>query len=302
MQEKLPITAIIMTLNEKINLPECLESIKDYVDDIIVVDSFSSDNTVEIASRYTDKVHQNKFINYSKQFIWSLNNTDVKHEWILRLDADERWTADGFEKVRKIVEEDSADGIYVKMKIFFMGKWIRYGGFYPNQFLRVYKKSKGAMEDRWMDEHIRVNGKTVAADIDVIEANYDRQKNITLWTTKHNNYSTREAVESIINRHGLAEVDTVADLFGNKTERKRWLKEKVYYRVPLFVRPFFYFFYRYIIKFGFLDGVEGFIFHTLHAFWYRFLVDVKVYQIEKNAKQENKHVKEVVLNDYGIEL
>ena len=302
MQEKIPITAIIMTLNEQINLPECLESIKNFVDDIIVIDSFSTDNTVEIASQYTKKVYQNKFVNYSKQFIWSLQNTEIRHEWILRLDADERWTADSFEKVRKIIEEDSADGIYVKMKIFFMGKWIRYGGFYPNYFLRVYKKSKGEMEDRWMDEHIRVDGETVISDIDVIEANYDRQKNITLWTTKHNNYSTREAVESIINRHGLADVDSVANLFGKKTERKRWLKEKVYYRVPLFVRPFFYFFYRYVIKLGFLDGVEGFIFHTLHAFWYRFLVDVKVYQIEKNAKHENKHVKDVVLADYGIEL
>ncbi len=171
-------------------------------------------------------------MNYSKQFIWSLANADIKHEWILRLDADERWTADGFEQVRKIIEDDSADGIYVKMKIFFMGKWIRHGGFYPNYFLRVYKKTKGSMEDRWMDEHIRVDGETIVSGIDVIEANYDRQKNITLWTTKHNSYSTREAIESIINRHGLAKVDTVADLFGTKTERKRWLKERVYYRIP----------------------------------------------------------------------
>ncbi len=135
-----------------------------------------------------------------------------------------------------------------KLKIFFMGKWIRHGGFYPNYFLRVYKKTKGSMEDRWMDEHIRVDGETIVSGIDVIEANYDRQKNITLWTTKHNSYSTREAIESIINRHGLAKVDTVADLFGTKTERKRWLKERVYYRIPLFVRPFFYFSYRYIIN------------------------------------------------------
>jgi glycosyltransferase involved in cell wall biosynthesis len=291
-----------MTLNERINLPDCLESIKEFVDDIVIVDSFSTDNTLEIASRYTDKIYQNRFVNYSKQFIWSLNNADIRHEWILRLDADERWTVDGFEKVKNLIENDLADGIYVRMKIYFMNRWIKHGGFYPNIFLRVYKKSKGSLEDRWMDEHIKVDGKTIVTDIDVIEANYDRQKNITLWTTKHNNYSTREAIEFLLNKHKLTKIDTVAKLTGNKTEQKRWLKENLYYRIPLFVRPFVYFLYRYFIKLGFMDGKEGFIFHTLHAFWYRFLVDVKVYQIEKIALNENTDIKSVIRNEYGIEL
>jgi hypothetical protein len=188
------------------------------------------------------------------------------------------------------------------MKIFFMGRFIKHGAFYPNYFLRVYKKSKGAMEDRWMDEHIKVDGIVVHSSIDVIESNYDRQENISLWTNKHNGYSTREAVEFLIAKHNLHDIDTVANFWGNKTERKRWLKENLYFKVPLFLRPLMYFVYRYIFKLGFLDGKEGFIFHTLHAFWYRFLVDTKVYQIEKLAKENNQTIQEVVLDHYNMDI
>ena len=302
MNKKLPITAIVMTYNEERNLMACLESIKDYIDDIIIVDSFSNDKTEEIASHYTQKFYKHEFINQAKQFIWSIAQTDIKNEWILRLDADERWTPEGFAELRQIIEDDSADGVYVKMKIFFMGRFIKYGAFYPNYFLRVYKRSKGAMENRWVDEHIKVDGKTVHTNIDVIESNYDRQENISLWTTKHNGYSTREAVEFLIAKHKIHPIDTVAKLFGNGTERKRWMKENIYFKVPLFIRPILYFLYRYFLKFGFLDGKEGFIFHTLHAFWYRFLVDTKVYQIEKLAKQKNMTIQEVVKDHYGIDI
>jgi glycosyltransferase involved in cell wall biosynthesis len=302
MNKKLPITAIIMTYNEERNLTACLESIKDYIDDIIIVDSLSNDKTEEISATYTEKFYQNKFVNQAKQFIWSIANTDIKHEWVLRLDADERWTPEGFSELRQIIENDSADGVYVKMKIFFMGRFIKHGAFYPNYFLRAYKRSKGAMEDRWMDEHIKVDGKTIHTNIDVIESNYDRQENISLWTNKHNGYSTREAVEFLIAKHKLHSIDTVAKLFGNSTERKRWMKENIYFKVPLFIRPILYFLYRYFLKFGFLDGKEGFIFHTLHAFWYRFLVDTKVYQIEQLAKNNNLTIQEVVKDHYGIDI
>lgn len=298
---KLPVTAIVLTLNEKLNLEECLNSIIWNVDDIIVVDSFSNDDTQEIAKKYTHKFYQNHFINQAKQFIWAIENTDIKNEWILRIDADERWTKEGFEELKEIIEKDKADGVYVKMKIFFMGRWIKHGGFYPNYFLRVYKKSKGKMEDRWMDEHIKVDGRTIVSNIDVIESNYDRQKNISLWTDKHNKYSTREAIEFLIQKHNLKQLDSVAKLTGNKTERKRWFKEKLYFRFPLFIRPFLYYIHRYIFKLGFLDGKEGFIFHYLHAFWYRFLVDVKVYQLEKIASEQKKTILEIIKEHYNID-
>lgn len=291
-----------MTFNEEKNLYECIFSIKDYVDEIIVVDSFSKDKTVEIAKHFTSKIYQHEFINQAKQFIWAVENCEIKNEWILRIDADERWTAEGFAELNNIIDSDKADGVYVKMKIFFMGRWIKHGGFYPNYFLRVYKKSKGKMEDRWMDEHIKVDGKTFVSGIDVIESNYDRQKNISLWTDKHNKYSTREAIEFLIHKYKLKETDSIANPLGNKTERKRWLKEKFYFKLPLFVRPFLYYLYRYFIMLGFLDGKEGFIYHYLQGFWYRFLVDAKIYQIESLAKKENKTVPEIITEHYGIKL
>jgi glycosyltransferase involved in cell wall biosynthesis len=298
----LKVTALILTYNEEINLTECLDSINDIVDEIIIVDSYSSDNTIEIAKKYTDKIYQNKFVNQAKQFIWALDNIEIKNEWILRLDADERWSKEGFEELRDIIANDKADGVYVKMKIFFMGRWIKHGGFYPNYFLRVYKKSRGKMEDRWMDEHIKLEGRTIVSNIDVIESNYDRQKNIALWTDKHNKYSTREAIEFLIQKHKLKQLDTVAKFWGSRTERKRWLKEKLYFRIPLFLRPFLYYIHRYIFKLGFLDGKEGLIFHYLHAFWYRFLVDVKVYQIERLSQEETKSIPEIIKEHYGIEM
>ncbi len=299
---KLPISAIIMTKNEERNLPQCLESIASYVDDIIIVDSFSDDATLNIAQKYTSKIYQNKWINYATQYNWAINNADLKHEWILRIDADERWTPKGFEELAKIIEEDKYDGVYIKLQIYFMGKFIRWGGFYPMRFLRVYKKSKGQMENRWMDEHIMVDGPVIISNIDAIEANYDRMENIALWTTKHNGYSTREAMEYLIAKNRIRSMDTIARFWGTKTERKRWLKEKVYFRIPLFVRPFFYFVFRYFIKLGFLDGKRGFIFCTLQAFWYRFLVDTKIFQITSLAKQEHKTIPEVIKEHYGYEI
>jgi glycosyltransferase involved in cell wall biosynthesis len=302
MAEKLPITAIIMTYNEGPNLTECLESIRHSVERIVVVDSFSTDNTLQLAASFTDGTYQHAFTNQARQFAWTLANAEIRTEWIMRIDADERWTSAGLSELRDIIENDKADGVYVKMKIFFMGRWIRHGGFYPNYFMRVLKWSKGTVENRWMDEHIHVDGRTVISNIDVIESNYDRQFNIGSWTTKHNNYSTREAIGDLLTRHGLADEKSIANFFGNKTERKRWIKENIYFRAPLLVRPFLYFTYRYICKFGFLDGMEGFIFHTLQAFWYRFLVDAKIYQIERIARAEKKDFRQIIKEHYGLEV
>ncbi len=296
------ISAIVLTYNEERNLEACLASIKDYVDDIIIVDSYSNDNTLEIAKKYSHKIYQNEFVNQAKQFIWALANCSIKNEWILRIDADERWTPEGFAELQKIIENNETDGIYVKKKIFFMERWIRHGGFYPNYFLCAFKKLKGKMEDKWMDEHISVDGRTVISGIDVLEMNYDRRENITLWTDKHNKYSTREAIEYLIQKHKLKEISSIADISGGKTERKRWMKEKFYFRLPLFIRPFLYYLYRYFIKLGFLDGKEGLIFHFLQGFWYRFLVDTKIYQIESLAKKNKKPISEIIKEHYGIEI
>jgi glycosyltransferase involved in cell wall biosynthesis len=300
---KLPITAIVLTFNEERNLVACLDSIKDHVAEIVVVDSFSTDKTIEIAKRYTDRVYQHEFINQAKQFIWTTTTLDLTNEWLLRIDADERWTPEGFAELKNLIESGSYDGIYVKMRIFFMGRFMRHGAFYPNYFLRVYKKSKGAMEDRFMDEHIHVEGPTARSNIDVLEMNHDRMYSLTDFTKKHNGYSSREAAEYLVQKYDLLKLDSVGSMSGTTTtERKRWMKENFYYRLPKFLRAFIYWKYRYFLKLGFLDGMEGFIFHFLQGFWYRFLVDAKIYQVERYAREKGVGMKEAIKEVLGIEV
>lgn len=298
-QSVLPISVICLTYNEHENLAAALESVRAFVDEIVVVDSYSTDDTLEIASRYADSVYQHVFENHARQLAWGLQ-LPLRNEWVLRLDADERWSPEAFAKLAPFLKRGEVAGVNVRMKILFMGRWIRHGDVYPNHFLRVFRKEGSQIENRWMDEHIKIAGRSVRSDIDVLEHNYDRQYNLAGWTAKHNSYSTREAVDIVLSKHD-APVDSIARLSGNKTERKRWLKEKVYNRTPLFARPVMYFFYRYFAKLGFLDGVEGLVFHFLQGLWYRFLVDAKVMQIERQIKASGKPARQVLKEMYGID-
>ncbi len=297
----LPITAIILTKNEMRNLPACLESVKGRVASIVVVDSGSTDGTIELAKTAGATVLHRPWTSYGDQFQWALDNAPISTPWVLCVDADERWTAEGFEVLARTIHEPGVDGVNVRMRIYFMGRFLRHGGLYPNLFLRVFRREVARMEQRWMDPHVTVAGKVVSPGIDVIEANYDRQANIGIWTTKHNTFSTFEAVDTIVRRWRLREVPSSGSLRGDSTQRRRWLKEHVYLRAPLFVRPFLYFAYRYFLKLGFLDGIPGFVFHVLQGFWYRFLVDVKVWQMESLARVSGRSIGEVIKDSYGIE-
>lgn len=300
---KLPISVIVLTYNEEKNIEDCLESIYGWVEDIFVVDSYSTDKTLEIARRYTDKIYQHPFKSQAHQLNWVLENLSVKSEWILRLDADERVTPElRVELVTKLPKiEKSITGLYIKRKVYFMGKWIRYGGYYPIWLLRIWRNGKAYCEQRWMDEHMKLReGTVIFLNNDIIEKN---MKSLHWWIGKHNNYATREAIDILNLKYGLINCDTVSPrLFGTQEEKKRWLKEKLYVNLPLFVRPFLYFIYRYFIRLGFLDGKEGFIWHFLQGFWYRFLVDAKIYEIKNRAKKENKSMKEVIKEIYNIEF
>jgi len=300
---KLPISVIILTYNEEKNIEACLKSVYGWVEEIFIVDSYSTDKTLEIVKKYTNKIYQNKWVNYATQFNWAMDNLPIKSEWVMRLDADERWTPEALNELFGLLRDPELSGIYIKLRIYFMHRWIKYGGLYPNYFLRVFRRNKGQIENRMMDEHIRVEGKTVRLKNDAIEYNLnDRNGSIEKFIFKHVGYAGREALDSLSIKYGFFKNDTIADIFGGKTERKRYLKENLYNKLPIFFRAFLYFIYRYFFKLGFLDGTEGLIFHFLQGFWYRFLVDAKIYEIEKKAKEENKPVKQVIEEMYGIKL
>jgi len=289
------VSVIILTYNEEQHIGRCIRSVKPFAKDIFIIDSFSNDKTVEIAKSLGANVLQHKWENnQSKQLNWGLANCPIKTKWIMRLDADEYVTTKLAKEIIDKIDllDDDITGIYVKRKVYFLGKWIKHGDYYPKWFLRIWQYGKGYCESLLMDEHIKIlEGKTINFENDIVDDNHN---NISWWTNKHNNYATREAIQTLNILYNLVDYDQITPkFFGSQDQRKRWLKYR-YTKMPLFLRPFLYFFYRYFIKLGFLDGKEGLIFHFLQGFWYRFLVDAKIYEIEKKAQKENKDIKQVI--------
>jgi glycosyltransferase involved in cell wall biosynthesis len=295
------LSVIILTRDEELHIDRCIKSVLPFASEVFVVDSFSSDRTVEIAESLGAIVYRNEWINYATQLNWSLDNLPINTEWVMRMDADE-FVTEGLQK--RITEEletmnGSVSGIFVRRRVYFMGRWIRHGGYYPTWLLRIWRNGKGYCEKRWMDEHIKITeGSTVSIEEDIVD---DNRKGLHWWIEKHNGYATREAIDMLNLKYKFLQYDDIpASLSGTQEQRKRWLKENVYARAPLFVRPFVYFIYRYFLRLGFLDGREGLVFHFLQGFWYRFLVDARIYEIKKKARRENRDLKDIIKQEYGI--
>ena len=299
---KQDISVVILTYNEELHIERCIKSLLPVVKEIFIIDSFSTDKTVEIAERLGAKVYQNPWINYALQFQWGLDNCPIETEWVMRMDSDEyilpELQNEISDKIQNIQEDTS--GIYIKRRVYFKDKWIKHGSYYPTWLLRIWRYKDGHIEQRWMDEHIKLTkGETIQFENDLVD---DNLNDLTWWTTKHNNYATREAVDILNIIHEFINYDEVnSNFFGTQEERKRFLKKK-YANLPLFTRPFIYFLWRYFIKLGFLDGKQGLIWHFLQGFWYRFLVDAKIYEIEKKAEDSNLSLKETLIQKYGFIL
>lgn len=269
------LTAIILTMNEEINIADCIKSIKDMAKRIVVVDSGSTDSTVSIAQSLGADVYVNSFVNYATQFNWGIDNTNIDTQWILRIDADERFTP---ELCREVNEEtmkhkdDDVNGMLVKQKVFFINRWLIHGEVYPFQKLLIFKRGYGRIENRKIDEHtILSSGRTIELQHDAL---HYAIKNITNWIAKHNWYSTR-TMQDYFEFDDASSASTLAQ--GSTMQHKRKQKA-LYYKAPIFIRPFILFIWRYIFKLGFLDGKAGFIYHIMLNFWYRELVDAKIYE------------------------
>lgn len=281
---KLPISVIILTYNEEKNIEKCLKSVYGWVDEIFVVDSFSTDRTLEIAKKYTDKIFQHEFINYSEQRNWAQKNLPLKNEWVFHIDADE-WVSEELKEELfnnfKDGEFGRYDGFLVPRKTIFYGRWIKHGGHFPRYHLRIFKKDKGKCERREYDQHFFVEGKVKRLEGSIIN---DLTQNISDFVKKHIRWAEFEAKSMIKSKK---EGEITPSLKGNPIQRMRWLRENLYGKMPLFLRPALYFFYRYFIRTGFLDGIEGLIFHFLQGFWFRFMVDVKIWEIKRYGNFRN---------------
>ena len=293
------LTVIILTLNEDKHLLRCLRSLNSIADSIIVVDSFSTDNTIQIAKDCGATVMSHEFINQAQQFNWALKQLDNQTEWVLRIDADEYLTpALNLAILNKLSKvKSNINGIYFNRRMSFQGKLIKYGGVFPVPVLRLFRYGYGECENRWMDEHIKVNGDTEYIREEVID---DNLNNLTWWTNKHNNYASREAVDLLNLEYKFNDLNSITSFnLGKKTEKKRWFKEVIYARMPRGFRAVFYFLYRYIVRLGFLDGREGANFHFLQGFWYRYLVDAKVDEVKAYMKKNNVSIETAINNVLG---
>jgi len=295
----LRLTVVILTLNEEKHLARCLSSLNGIENSVLVVDSFSSDNTHKIAQDYGASVICNEFINQAQQFNWALKQLDKSTDWVLRIDADEFLTNDLCQEIKSILSniEDNVNGLYLNRRMSFQGRLIKHGGVFPVQVLRLFKYGYGECENRWMDEHILVSGDTKVLKGEIIDDNFN---NLSWWVNKHNSYATREAVDLLNLEYNFNESNTIASIkTGKRTDIKRWFKETVYARMPRGLRALSYFLYRYLFRFGFLDGKEGLNFHFLQGFWYRYLVDAKVDEIKKYMKKNNSSAEEAISNVFG---
>jgi glycosyltransferase involved in cell wall biosynthesis len=280
---KTDLTVVILTFNEEVNIKQSLSNVCDWATYVYVLDSGSEDKTCEIAREYGAEVFYRKFDTYAKQRNYAIQELPIRTDWMLFLDADEFLFDELKDEISDtIINSHHYEGFYLKRRFYFMGKWIKYGGYYPTWILRLFKH-KLASCDRDMNEHIIVNGRVGHLKNDFVDNN---KKGITDWIEKHNKYATFEARELMKNINNPEVTDKLANLFGTQVERKRWIRGKIWNRLlPPLIRPFLYYLYRYFLRLGFLDGKVGFIYHTLHGLFYRLLIDAKFIEMKHKKKK-----------------
>ena len=252
--EKLPISVIIIAGSEEKNIEDCLKSVL-WSDDIVVVNSYSNDRTVEIAKKYTDRVYLKEWEGYAKQKEYSL--LLAKNKWVLSIDADERVTEELKEELKKIIYSDvSKSGYYIPRKNFFLGKWIKSCGWYPGYQLRFFIKEKTKLTDRKVHEGFVVNGEIGYLKGDLIHYTHP---NIEHLITKINEYSTLQAEEKSLRKR--------SNLF------------------TIIFHPIWAFFQHFILRKGFTDGMYGFLVSLFHSLT-NLLTYIKIWEIQKIKKNQ----------------
>ena len=281
------ISILVLTRNERVDIERCLQSARRLSPIIHVVDSHSTDGTSEIARADGAVVHLGDFTSFAQKLNWAIDNIDFKTDWVMRLDADEVLSDHLVDALPRFLERqpELVSGINVRRRLWFMQRPIHFGGVYPRFSMRLWRPKKARCEMRELDEHMMLVEGTAAT----IKATIEDIPLITIsqWIAKHNEYSSQEAVSAINHRIGDVSEQITPRLFGTKNERIRWIKSKLFYKIPLFMRPLLYYFYRYILMLGFLDGKSGLIFHFLHGFWYRFIVDTKIMEMQRSIHKSD---------------
>ncbi len=278
------LTVVILTKNEILHIERAVRALHGLAQRVLIVDSGSTDGTIEVSRALGADVVERVWVNYADQFQWALDHGRIVTDWVMRLDADEVVGPDLVAKLAKGLERFPTDvtGLALDLKYFVMGRWIRWGGRYPLRLVRIWRTGIGYIEQRWMDEHVVLREgriEVVAGDFRHIDLN-----NLSFFTVKHDGYAAREAIDALITKYALFDRkdQASAGAMVGQAWRKRAGKISFYNRLPLGVGPLGYFVLRYVFQLGFLDGKPGLIYHILQGFWYRFLVDAKRFEFERD--------------------
>lgn len=298
----LDITAIILTYNEEIHIRRCMENVNQFAKKVYIVDCFSTDRTVEIARKLGAEVVEHEWPgNQAEQFNWALDTLEINTGWILRLDADEYLLPGLIEELREKLPaiSEGVSALSLSLARAFCGKILHHGIVNNIKIIRLFRKGKARYEKRLMDEHLSVlSGETVELKNRFVD---DNRMSLGQFTDKHNGYAAREAALLLDAEYHLTDTESMPQDYGKEVIRKRMQKAR-YARMPLFWRAFGYFVYRYVIKLGFLDGKEGFLWDFLQGWWYRTLVDAKIYEIKKACGNDKEKIRHFLQDKYNITI
>jgi len=280
-----PVSIFVLTGNEELNIERCLASVSGWCSDIHVVDSNSTDRTIEIAKRFTDSIIDHPYVDHASQLKWAFDNLPFKHDWVLFLDADNVVT----EKLKGLIsdtlmkDDGTVNGYYCLHHEIFrdrpikgMKKW----------WARLVRRTHAAIDNsELVDYGIKIEGKIGYLKGAIVEDNL-KENDIDFWIDKHQRFARRMAAEEVLRKHKFIKWEVAPKLFGTSDERRVWLKN-VWLELPLFLRPFIYWLYRYIPSGAFLQGVHGLTFTLFQALWFRLVCDFKIQEFERKiAKGE----------------
>jgi len=282
-----PLSVLITTRNEEANLERCLRSVHGFADQVFVLDSESTDRTVEISRRYAEV--QTLAYDHSRIipwiFQWGLDNLPLRNDWVLILEADQAVTPALKAELAALLarpDEVREDGFYIHRRQIFRGKPLRFGGYGSKLILKLFRRSRSGLDPVEQDTRVYVRGPVGRLRSPLEEWNV-KEDSIQFYLQKHLRYAEAFAREELERRRRGLPWKVTPRLFGTPDERVLWLKDR-YYRMPLFVRPMLYFLYRYFFLLGILDGKTGFVFHFLQAFWFRLVVDIRLEELMKEER------------------
>jgi len=284
---KLPVTVLLATRDEEANLGRTLATVAPWAGQVYVLDSESRDRTVEIAREQGAEIvplayEHGRIIPWI--FQWGLDHLEIENDWILILEADQAVPEALRREIERVVTDpaERRAGFYLRRRQIFRGKPIRFGGYGGKRLLKLFRKGAGELDPVEQDTRVYVRGAVGTLRTPLEEWNR-KEDEILFYLEKHLRYAEAFAREEHRRRTEALAFKGRARLFGTPDERILWQK-RIWYRMPLFVRPFLYFFWRYFVLLGFLDGGRGFLFHFLQAFWFRLVVDVRLAELRRQER------------------